>query len=324
MTSKDEWVVLDTASVSSEDDYEVVRSLMGTTGICTASKTAWADFGRCSTLLRTAERQRTLLGLNCTLGVWVDQMESLPLVISEFTGGRLTVTKRDNSSFNLFFAKTHEGLSPNEVLSQLGESGHLEPGAKGLSAEVQDQTTKARITSNVCAVLRGIEPCFTDAVVAPRGRSAGPKSLDAHEIAEWHVEGRNKGVFRCLVTRMTLEREAGESLRCSISFTELPKGSPLARDYPGKSAVAIEADRASFGWGGKTQRPRSRRVFVHSGYGGARRTAAKLIWEAKRILRLASYPSKDTVHFSPLPILYADRLGVPAAVSLKKRLASEL
>ena len=75
MTTKEEWLVLNAASMAVGDDYGVTKGMMGVAGVCTASKTSWADFGLCSDLYRRAERSGTFLGLNCTAGVWLDQME---------------------------------------------------------------------------------------------------------------------------------------------------------------------------------------------------------------------------------------------------------
>ena len=128
-----EWIILDTAASSLDVDYKIASTMIGAAGLCTASKTAWADDASCTRLLAEAEKRRTLLGLNCTTGVWVDQMEILPIVASELRTGPLTMTKRDNSSFNLFFSELSGSSSPEEALRKIEAAGTLEPDADGLN-----------------------------------------------------------------------------------------------------------------------------------------------------------------------------------------------
>jgi len=318
MTAKEEWVVVNTASLASVDDYEITRTMMGVAGLCTASKTSWADYGFCSDLYNRAKKSETFLGLNCTTGVWVDQMESLPLVMKYFTKGHMRITKRDNSSLNLFFAKVDSSVDPDDAMRGVEEAGHLEPGAKDFSKEVHDQILKGRIAANICGVLWGIEPRFVDET--SKGHDM-PRSMSPVEIARWHREGNRTSGFKALVTRIVLNPVPKERLECTVTFSELPRGSPLARHFRGKSALYIESaglpakldvNESWPGGGGGG--------YFHAGYGGAERTAAKLLWEAERISRLR--PFKGTVPFTPLPVLFAESLGNGPEVKLREMLAA--
>jgi len=317
MTAKEEWAVFDTAPLAPAEDYEMAKAMMGVAGFCTANKTSWADHGLCSDLYRYAERSETFLGLNCTTGVWVDQMESLPLVMKYTTKGRITITKRDNSSLNLFFAKVDSSVDPDEAMKEIEKAGHLEPGAKDFSKEVHDQILKARIAANICGVLRGIKPRFVDETSTGRDR---PHSRSPVDIARWHREGDRKKGFRALVTRVVLDQDWKERLGCTVSFGELPRGSPLARHFPGKCAIHIE----SAGLPARVDENERQRGsgYFHAGYGGAERTAAKLVWEAERIARLRSFMGK--VPFTPLPVLYAESLGNEPEVRLREMIAASL
>jgi len=317
MTTKEEWLVFNTASVTSADDYEMAKAMMGVAGLCTANKTSWADYGSCSDLYHHAERSETFLGLNCTTGVWVDQMESLPLVMKYFTKGSITITKRDNSSLNLFFARIDSSMDPEDAMKEIETSGHLEPGAKDFSKEVHDQILKARIAANICGVLRGIKPRSVDETLTGPDR---PRSMSPVDIARWHREGNRKREFKALVTRAVLNQDRKERLECTVSFGELPRGSPLARNFPGKSAIQVELS----GLPARSDEIERRQGsgYFHAGYGGAKRTAAKLLWEADRISRLR--PFRGRVPFTPLPVLFAENLGNEPEVKLREMIAASL
>jgi hypothetical protein len=315
MTRKSEWIVIDTASLTAADDYEIIKALMGSAGLCSASKTPWAEYRFCSDLYREAERRETFLGLNCTTGVWVDQMESIPLIMNQFTKGRVTITKRDNTSLNMFLAKVGAQTPPGRALREIEEAGHMEPGAKGLSAEVHDQVLKARIATNICGILRGTEPNFADETSSGYDR---PQSMSPDDIASWHIEGMKNNAFRALITEIVLERNRNELLTCTVSFGQLPEKSPLARHFPGKNAIFVESTNASDRFDEK-KRLQPIHGFFHSGYGGAELTAANLIWEAKRISRLRRFKGKTP--FTPLPILFEKAMGKKSAVNLWERIA---
>jgi len=317
MTKKEEWLVFNTSSLAPLDDYEIARATMGIAGLCTANKTSWADHRLCSDLYRCAEKSETFLGLNCTTGVWVDQMESLPLVMKYLTKDRITITKRDNSSLNTFFAKVDSSIDPDDAMREIGAAGHLEPGAKDFSKEVHDQILKARIASNICGVLRGIKPRFVDETSAGPDR---PRSMSPADIALWHREGDRRRRFKALVSRIVLDQDGKERLGCTVSFGELPRGSRLARHFPGKSAVHIESNGPTAS-SDRSERRRGSGYF-HAGYGGAERTAAKLLWEAERVSRL--HPSRGRVPFAPLPVLFAERLGNEAEVKLRETIEASL
>ena len=317
LTTKEEWLVLDSAPLPPADDYETAKAMMGVAGFCTANKTSWADHGLCSDLYSRAERAETFLGLNCTTGVWVDQMESLPLVMKYHTKGRLTITKRDNSSLNLFFARVDSSMDPGDAMKEIEKAGYLEPGAKGFSKEVHDQILKARIAANICGVLRRVKPRFVDQT--PTGRDR-PHSMSPADVARWHREGDGKNGFKALVTRVVLDQGQKERVECMVSFDVLPRESPLARHFLGKNAIHIE----STGLPAMPEDGKQRATigYFHSGYGGAERTAAKLLWEAERIARLRTF--KGRAPFTPLPVLFAENLGNESEVRLRQVLAASL
>ena len=317
MATKEEWLVFDTAPLAPAYDHEIVKEMMGVAGFCTANKTSWADYGLCSDLYRRADRSETFLGLNCTTGTWVDQMESLPLVMKYVTKGRITITKRDNSSLNLFFAKVDSSIDPDDAMKEIEKAGHLEPGAKDFSKEVHDQVLKARIAANICGVLRGIKPRYIDRTLTGHDR---PHSMSPADVARWHREGNRKRGFKALITRVVLDQDRKEHLGCTVSFGELDRGSPLARQFPGKSAISIESSGSPARSDGNERLRGS--GYLHSGYGGAERTAAKLLWEAERISRLRSF--KGRVPFTPLPVLFAASLGKEPEARLREVITASL
>lgn len=317
MTTKEEWIVFDTTALASIDDYELAKSMMGVAGFCTANKTSWADHILCSDLYHHAEKHETFLGLNCTTGVWVDQMESLPLVVKHFTRGHMTITKRDNSSLNTFFAMVDSSTKPDEAIKEIERAGHLEPGSKDLSKEVHDQVLKASIAANICGILKGIRPYFDDETSNNRDR---PQSMSPADIARWHNEGYRNKEFRVLVTTIALDANLEKLLQCTVSFSKLPKGSPLAKHFFGKSAIYIES--TSFPCRSDEYRGQDSRGYFHAGYGGGERTAAKLLWEARRISRLR--PFRGKVPFTPMPVLFAEEIGHESEVRLREEIFASL
>jgi hypothetical protein len=310
-------VVLDATSSSPQADYAVAQNLMGCVAYCTGNKTPWADYEFCLSLYREARRRCTLLGLNCTLGVWLDQMEVLPLVVQAFETGEVQFLKRDNSSFNTFFAKVGSGITARRAMMQLEASGHLEktgPGA--LSREVKDQGFKASIVANICGILRGEKPHKS---VSLKFHHTGPDSLNAPDVARWHVEGRKLGKYRALVSDVYLNTRC---VHWEVSFMELPNRHPLSRDFPEKCAMFVQPhEDAKFHWSKNVRSNRSR-GFAYSGYGGAARTAAKLLWEVERAISLSDLPlNRECL---PLPVLCSLAAGQRDAVTLRKRLARSL
>jgi len=316
MPKKEEWTIFDTTTLASTDDYKLAKAMMGIAGFCTANKTLCADFRLCSALYHQAETCQTFLGLNCTTGVWADQMESVPLVMKHLSEGRVTITKRDNSSLNTFFSLVDSFANPDEAIKEIERAGHLEPGAKDFSKEVYDQVLKARITANICGILAGTRPHYIDETLIGKDR---PRSMSPVDIARWHRGGNRNKEFKALVTRIVVDVNHEKVLRSTVSFGKLPKESPLARHFLGKSAIHIETTNLlvkSKDRGGKNS------GYFHAGDGGGERTAAKLLWEAKRISRLCRF--KGRVPFDPIPVLFAEDMGHESEVRLQERISRSL
>jgi hypothetical protein len=314
---KQDWVMFDTTFTQTKNDYAIADALMGCKAYCTANKTPWADYDSCSKLFQKAEESQTLLGLNCTVGVWLDQMEIIPVIMRNLISGRVDFLKRDNSSLNLFFTKIYSGLTVEETIRDLEASGHLDlPGANALVTEVKDQTLKARIAENICGILCSIRPV---PIKKPLIRSDGPKSIDPHAIAEWHLSGRKRGNYPALLSQINLDL-TNLSLRCEVAFVELADRHPLARDFPGKCAMSIDTSGARFTWS-REYSPGPKRLTC-SGYGGAKKTAAKIIAEANRSMAL-SY-KKPHVFSSPLLVLSALEKNERAAKKLEKQISLKL
>ena len=313
------WVMFDTSQLSAEADCEIVRKLLGCLAYCTGNKAPWADYHLCSDLYKEAKRRRTQLGINCTNGVWADQMEALPIVALSLKEGRVEVRKRDNSSFNSFFAKLGKGLDPGRAISEIAAAGHLEKSdANSLSAEVKDQTYKACISANICGILRGKKPILSPEIRS--GPLTGPKSLSPSDIATWHLEGRERGRYPALIGRISMN---DQELLCKIGFEELTKEDTLSRDFPAKCAFSVSpCPDARFLWSSTTAKS-GVRGYANSGYGGAVRSAAKLLWEVERAISLSQEARLES-DFSPLPILLALYAGRSDAEFLQMRLARSL
>jgi homoserine dehydrogenase len=313
-----DWVMLDMSLSSAEADCQIARKLMGCIAYCTGNKALWADYELCSDLYDEARRGRTQLGLNCTTGVWVNQMEVLPIVALALKRGRVDIRKRDNSSFNSFFSKVGQGLDSGRAISEIAAAGHLEKtGADTLSAEVKDQTYKACIAANICGILRGRRPNFHHKMTLG---PSGPESLSPADIAAWHLEGRKRGKYPALIGEIRME---DQELLCNIGFEELSKEDTLARDFPAKCAFSVRAHSDTrFLWSSTMPKSRMRR-YTNSDYGGAVRTAAKLLWETERAISL-SQESELEDDYSPLPILCALSAGRRDAKSLQTKLAKSL
>jgi len=316
---KENWIIIDTSTSPAEVDQIITRSALGCACYCTANKNPWASFDIFAELYREAERMHTLLGLNCVAGVWVDQMEILPILMQRLRSGQLEILKRDNSSLNLFFEKIGKGLSADRAIAEIAGSGHMEPGSRGLSVEVRDQILKANIAVNLCGIFRGISPSSVERSMSSEDPK-GQLSTNPVDIANWHRSGRKRGAYPALVTRIRIEADT-EKISSEVGFQELSRDHPLARDLGAKSAMSVQASEgAQFEW--SSNAPRRRRMFVHSGYGGGSRTAAKLLWEAKRGIVL--FNSCPLVNFSPLPVLWALNNNDVEVKRLEKKLAISL
>ena len=313
-------IILDATSSGAHENYGVAKNVMGCLAYCTGNKMPWADYELCSLLYREARRRATLLGLNCTLGVWVDQMEVLPILTRALKSGSVEFLKRDNSSFNFFFAKVGSGMAVDRAIAQIGASGHLEKiGPDALLTEVKDQTLKARIAANICAVMRGKAPPIERKSASKIRSPPTPDSVDPVEVARWHLEGRKRGKYPALVSEVNVN---ATSPRWEVGFRELPFGHPLARDFPGRCAIfARPTQDAKFTWSGDRSRKPSK-GFAYSGYGGAVRTAAKLLWEAERAISLSQLSLGEECF--PLPVLCSLAAGRREAIVLQRRLARSL
>ncbi len=314
------WVIIDATATDADAGRTLARTVLGCACYCTANKNPWADYDSCVKLYREAERTHTLLGLNCIAGVWVDQMEILPVVMQQLKSGRLVVTKRDNSSLNLFFEKVGCGIPAEKAMVAIAASGHLEPDLGGLASEVRDQRLKAKIAANIMGLLSGFKIDFTDNTLS-RNSLANPRSLDPKAIADWHRAGRRKKFYPALITEISVDTEA-RRISCMIRFSGLPRSHPLAGDLGGKSAISVQAfDSTKFIWPHKSNQKGGGRV-VHAGFGGGEKTAEKLLWEAKRAVELGKYCCMS--RFSPIPILWALACKEVWAKRLEKKLANSL
>jgi len=317
MPEKHNWVVIDASHSGPDVSQEISQGLMGCYAFCCANKALWTNFALCRRVYDLAVENRTYLCLNCIQGVWVDQMEYVPLMAQNLESGRVTITKRDNSSLNLFFTRIGHGVPVSEAFSELGDRGYLEPNATDLFPEIKDQWNKARITRNVCSLITKTPPSRNDPMLQ-RKLPNGPDSPEPTDIAKWYLRKRREGGYPSLVSQVNIDVGARE-VNCEMSFKVLVKTDPLARDFAGRNAIAIEPKNATFTWtslkGGS-----SSKGLCRSGFGGARRTAEKLLWESIRVSRLRG---ARRVEFYPIPIMNAskgDRYRNPVLRDLSQNL----
>jgi len=301
MPEKDKWIVIDASHSGPDVSQEVSRGLMGCYAYCCANKALWTNFALCRQIYDLAVENRTYLCLNCIQGVWVDQMEYVPLLAQNLESGRVSIAKRDNSSLNLFFTRIGHGVSVSEAFSELGNQGHLEPNATNLFPEIKDQWNKARITRNVCSLITKTPPSRNDPMLR-RKLPNGPDSPEPKDIAKWYLRKRRQGGYPSLMSQVNIDADARE-VNCEMSFKVLMKTDPLARDFAGRNAIAIEAKDANFTWTSRT-RGSSSKSLCRSGFGGARRTAEKLLWESIRVSRLGG---ARRFEFYPIPIMNASK-----------------
>jgi len=294
---------------------------MGCLAYCCANKTQWADYDFCLELYELARREQTFLCLNCTQGVWLDQMEYLPVLLQNFEGGKLKLIKRDNPSLNLFYEKVWNNVSPLDAFSQIRKGGYLEPNASDLYAEVKDQLIKAKITQNLCSTLKKVKVHEIESIHADDLFSNAPKSAKPEDIASWHIFNRRRGTYPALASEIQVISNPRE-IRNNAAFANLPKHHPLARDFGGRNALCIEGEEAHFTWNNSRRNPHGPRFFVHAGFGGARKTAEKLVWEAQRACWLKSH--EKSIEFSPIPAIVGLQVGEEYAMNVKHTLSSRL
>lgn len=314
--SRHDWIIIDATSSKGEVAHKVALVSMGCLSYCAANKTPWATYESSKELFDQAEHTKTLLGLNCTVGAWVNEMEILPPITNALKHGSITVLKRDNSCLNFFFRKTYKGRSAAAAFSDLADKGLLEPNATDLSVEINDQIVKANIVANILGVIRGITPICK---VRIKENFSGSNSASLQYIADWHRRGRQRGSYPALVTEIRIG--ANEELSCQVKFDELPLSHPLAHDLQGNAFSVQASPDAEFKWSfGNTKS--QRRITFYTGGGNYSRTAAKLLNEAQQTTTLFS--SRSRAKFSPLPILWAEARREPNAVRLEKKIASSL
>jgi len=303
-------MIIDSTHMNTADCYKISSKLIGVSALITANKTAWANRNYCTKLFSLAAEGKTLLSLNCTLGVWADQLEYVPLLDSILGRRQGVVTKRDNSSLNLFFASVGGGLSAKEALAKVAAGGYLEPGAVDLRPELQDQFVKLKVLTNVCAATTKYQAVVPERQIDQLAAQLVPNA-DPDELREWHLSGRKEGRYPALVSSVRINGME-KTVDCIVCFTELEKSHPLAVDLYGKNAILIQIS----GRGSN---------FVNAGYGGAPKTAKKLLWEADRATRLLrKLKQGNWKMFDPIPIMTAVQLRDQDAIEKQHSLFSKI
>jgi hypothetical protein len=308
--SKHRWVVIDATSMPSEQDFLLIKSMMGCGAYCTVNKSPWTDFSKCKKLFSEAFSTGSLLGLNCTSGVWSDQLESIPLALREIRKiGQLVIEKRDNSSLNSFFSILNKGMSATSAISRVEQRGHLEPGAvNGFVPEIKDLENKAKIIANISGVTLKITP-----KKARKEDSFTPDFSAPEEIAQWYLEGKKLGAYRAPRSQLRIDID-GKEILTKMEYDGMPKTHLLARDFPWKCAFTIRTEKQS-----------TREGFLGIGYGGAEKTAKKILWEVNRSKELLMNPSFNREELGqPLPILAELALHQGSAVGLQSVLYDKL
>lgn len=220
------------------------------------------------------------------------------------------VIKRDNSSLNLFLAGVGDGLSAKEALAKVAAGGYLEPGATDLRPEVRDQIVKLKVLTNVCVATTKYRAVVTEREIDQLGAQLVPKA-EPEELARWHLSGRRKGRYPALVSSVRING-LDKMIDCGASFMELEKSHPLAMDLYGKNAISIQITSESSN-------------FVNAGYGGAPKTAKKLLWEADRAVRLSRKLKQGSwMKFDPIPIMTAVQIKDPDAMEKQNLLFSKI
>ncbi len=318
---RDRWIIIDSTYTDAKSAFEISSTIMGCIAYCCANKTQWANYEFCRQLYERAGQEQTLLCLNCAQGVWLDQMEYLPVLLENFQSGKLNIVKRDNSSLNLFYQKIWKKISPANAFSQISRQGYLEPNASDLFAEVKDQMIKAKVTQNFCSVITKIKAHETEQIQIDLF-SKNPSSANPDDIANWHISNRKQGLYPALTSEVQVKNDPAE-IKTDLAFVNLPQDHPLARDFGGRNALCIEGDEARFTWTNNFRRNKKKRgFFVHSGFGGALKTADKLVWEAKRACRLNTL--KKPQEFNPIPVIFALKVGEGYAAHMKHELTNAL
>lgn len=307
--SDENWIVIDSTYSEASDGFEIASALLNvpSTSLVTANKTAWADRDLCVKLYSLARDSRCLLGLNCILGVWVDQMEYIPLFLRMLKADEMgLISKRDNSSLNLFFTRLNQGLSPSRAFFDVKKGGYLEPGAQNLVPEVRDQITKLYAASNLCSAITGYRS--SDEVKDNIQLMLISKD-STQELTEWFLSGKKSRRYPALISSITVT-PSEEEIKTKIEFTELERDNSLATNFPGKNAISLR---------------KSNRMgeFIHAGYGGAVKTALKLMWEANRAAILTNN-IRPRANFDPIQIFEALEQKEPDALVKRSSLTKKI
>lgn len=301
------WIVIDSTYVREGDSYDITSNLLGrVNALISANKTAWANRKFCERLYLQAAKENTLLGLNCTVGVWNDQLDYVPLFLSVLDEGEGLVTKRDNSSLNLFFAKIEDGLSPERALADVAAGGYLEPGATSLQPEVRDQVIKLRILVNLSHMISGFDIETSDEKLRDLSSTLEKRAYPS-ELASWHLAGRSKGYYPALVSSLEIDGKR-RKIEADATFVDLHKYHELAKNFRGRNVVST--------------RIMGKGNFVHAGYGGASKTALKLVKEAEWTSKLSAI--KGSEDFDPIPVLMGLKVGDTEARRKNLAFASKL
>jgi homoserine dehydrogenase len=237
-------------------------------------------------------------------------LEYVPLLVSILGRHEGVVIKRDNSSLNLFFASVGSGLSAEEAMARVMAGGYLEPGATDLRPEVQDQIVKLKVLTNVCATTTHYRALVPERKIDQLASQLVLKA-EPEELTNWVLSGRREGRYPALVSTVRING-LDKTIDCTASFMELQKSHPLAINLYGKNAISMQiSGRAS--------------NFVSAGYGGAPKTAKKLLWEADRVARLLQKLKKGSwKKFDPIPIMTAVQLKDPDAMEKQSLLFSKI
>ena len=99
-----------------------------------------------------------------------------------------------------------------------------------------------------------------------------------------------------------------------MEYNDMAKTHLLSRDFPWKCAFTMRTEKQS-----------TREGFLGVGYGGAEKTAKKILWEVNRSKELLMNPSFNReVLGQPLPVLAELVLHQDSAIRLKSMLHDKL
>jgi hypothetical protein len=248
--------------------------------------------------------------LNCVSGEWSNQKETIPIALCLTKKVKqLVIEKRDNSSFNSFFAMLNKGMSSAQAISKVESRGHLEPGVvDGFVEELKDLVNKTNIILNISCVILNIAPTRTTIDSNFKLYFSSPE-----EIAKWHIEGKKIELYRAPHSVIQIDSH-NQRISSGIEFDGLGKTNSLAKDFPWKCVHLIQNQSQS-----------GRTGFLGVGYGGAKKTSEKIIWEVIRYIRLRRrLLGLEKMASQPIPVLEELSIGYASAKLLKKELIKRL